>query len=262
MTQAALRREDVQATSARVGLKSLLLVGLKKEPVESLVPALRRRAIEVASTPSGPTAVAACRQRRYDLILVREPIADLAVEDLIAEIRRPGALCEHSYVQVVTGPARVEEFQALAGRQLSVCSVTDFGCMTGAISKVILGVSPRVALRIMAELMVRLDGGRLSRFCQVENVSESGLLIHTAELIPIGDSVEVALAVPGSAQPLRMTAKVVRHTGPHETVGFALKITAFQGVAERLWLDYLRTELTKDDTVPLGPPGVPVAASG
>lgn len=251
MTQPALNSERSHAPGPRVGLKSLLLIGLKREPVESLVPALRRHAVEVASTSKGSVALAACQQRRYDLIVVREPVSDLGFEEFLVGIRGSGSASEHSFVQVVTSPGRVEDLEGLVGRQIGVCSVTDFGDLIGAISRIVLGVAPRVALRMMVELTLRLEGGRLSRFCQVENVSESGLLIRTAELIPVGQSVDVTLSVPGSGQALQMSGRIVRHTGPHEPTGFALELVDFKGAAGRLWVEYLQRERTKDATRPV-----------
>lgn len=249
--QAELGSGSSQVARPRNGLKTLLLVGLKREPVESLVPALRRRAVEVASTTSGPIALASCQQRRYDLVVLREPVADLEVEDFLAEIRHPGSPCEHAFVQIVTGPGRVEELGHLAGRRLAVCSITDFGGLIATISRVILGIAPRVELRLMVELMMHLKGGKLARFCQVANVSETGVLVRTSDLIPVGESVEVMISLPGGAQPVRMDATVVRHTGPGEIAGFALKVTRFQGIARTLWRDFLRGQLALDDTHPL-----------
>lgn len=251
MTQPAMKSESSPVPGTRVGLKSILLVGLKKEPVESLVPALRRRAVEVASTAQAAVALESCRRRRYDLIVVREPLADMALEDLLTEVRRPSCASQNTFVQLVTSPAQVDELLGLAGRQVGVCSVTDFGGLVGAISHTVLGTSPRVALRMMVELTLRLEGGRLSRFCQVENVSESGILIRTAELVPVGEAVDVTLSIPGSGPPLHMSGRIVRHTGPHEITGFALQLTDFKGASRRLWVEYLERERTKDDTRPV-----------
>ncbi len=215
------------------------------------MPALRRRAVEVATTTCGRVAAAACRQQRHNLIVIREPVSELSLDDLLAEIRGPESLSSDAFVQVVTGPGRVEELAYLAGRGLSICSATDFGGLISTISRVILGIAPRVDRRLMVELTLRLDGGSLSRFCQAVNVSATGMLIHTHDMIPVGETVDIVLSTPGCTQPVRMTAKVVRHTGGREVGGFAVEMTSFQGSSQVVWREYLRQEIEKDDTQPV-----------
>jgi hypothetical protein len=225
------------ATSRRV--KRILLVGLKQVAIERLVPALRRGCFEVAPALTGPTAVAACRICRYDLLLVREPVAELELDQLVEGVRQSNNLSRRAFIQVLTDEKRVEELSARSGERFGVSQWGDFGDLLAVVSKRVLGVSPRVAERFMTEVNTHLAGGTLSRFYQVENLSESGMLIRTLDPLPVGERVVLSFSLPGTSHPVRVSGEVVRHTDPSEPEGFGLRFDEFAGLSFRRLRDYL-----------------------
>lgn len=220
-------------------LRRVLLIGLRREPIERLVPALRTGAFEVGVAHSGPGALAVCRRQRFDLLLIREPVRELSLEELLEELRASGGLSSRAFVQVLTDEYRIEELAGHTGDRLGVCHWADFPRLLSAVSREVLGVAPRVSKGLMVEVSTQVAGGTVSRFCQVENVSESGILIKTQELISVGESVVVALSLPGAPQLVRVSGEVVRHTEGAETRGFAVSFDAFAGLSLRWLCGYL-----------------------
>lgn len=239
MSEPTSVREPAVSPAAPWRVKRLLLVGLRKTPIERLVPALRYSAIEVAPARTGPSALAACRQRRHDLLLVREPVPELALEELLAGVRAADSLSSRAFVQVLTDESRVEELTSLVSDRFGVSHWADFGPILEVVSRQALGVAPRVSESLMAEVKTRLASGTVSRFCQVENISETGLLIRTSDLVAVDERVTMSFSLPGVSQPVRASGEVVRHTESAESGGFAVRFDEFAGVSQRRLRDFL-----------------------
>lgn len=44
-----------------------------------------------------------------------------------------------------------------------------------------------------------------------KNISSGGIFLQTEDLIPIGNELQLSFSIPGRKQPLKVSAKVVRH---------------------------------------------------
>jgi hypothetical protein len=181
----------------------------------------------------------ACRQRRFDALLVREPVPEMALEDFLDGLRVASGASNRAFVQVLAEQERVAELSPLANERFGISHWADFGSLLAFIAKNVLGVAPRLSERFMAEVNTQLAGGTLSRFCQVENISDSGLLIKTKAALPIGERVIMSFSLPGVSQPVRVSGDVVRHTDPSEIEGFAVRFDEFAGVSFRRLRDFL-----------------------
>ncbi len=233
MSEPVRRYEPAVSRAAPRRVKRVLLVGLKQAPIERLLPALKRGAFEVVPARTGPSALVACRQRRFDLLLVREPIAELALEDLLEGVRASDNLSSRAFVLVLTEESRVEELAPLVGERFDVSYWADFPHLLAVVSRQALGVAPRVSEHFMAEVRTQLAGGTVSRFHQVGNISETGLLVETRDLISIGGRVVLSFSLPGVSQSVRVSGEVVRHTERTEPDGFAVRFDEFAGVSFR-----------------------------
>ena len=240
MSEPVRQYEPMASPAPPRRVKRVLLVGLKKDPIERLVPALQRDAFEVVPARTGPRALATCRQRRFDLLLVREPVAGLALEELLEGVRASDNLSSRAFVLVLTEESRVEELAPLVGERLDLSHWADFGRLLAVVSRHALGVAPRVSERFMAEVNMPLAGGTVSRFHQVGNISETGLLIETRDLIPIGERVMMTFSLSGVSQPVRVSGEVVRHAERAEPDGFAVRFDEFADVSFRRLRDFLK----------------------
>jgi hypothetical protein len=239
MSEPARKPESPSVGVASRRVKRILLVGLKQAPIERLVPALRRGCFEVAPARTGPSALAACRICRYDLLLVREPIAELGLDELVEGVRDSNNLSRRAFIQVLTDENRVEELSTRSNERFGVSLWGDFGGLLSVVSRRVLGVSPRVAERFMTEVNTQAAGGTLSRFYEVENLSESGMLVKTIDPLQIGERVVLSFSLPGASQPVRVAGEVVRHTAPSEPAGFGVRFNEFAGVSFRRLRDFL-----------------------
>ena len=102
-------------------------------------------------------------------------------------------------------------------------------------------IAPRKSVRFPARIEVRLAGGRDTVFCQTENLSKTGALLHTDRSYDKGTRLTIELRVGEDDKPLMVVAEVVRSktSGRDRIAGIAVRFVSFHPGAERRLHDYL-----------------------
>ena len=107
----------------------------------------------------------------------------------------------------------------------------------------LLDISSRASFRIL--LNVSVDGtiGNTSFFCRSENISASGMLIETDQLLAKGDIIACSFFLPAGMR-IQTTAEVMRSIrqgyvpGPHQ---YGIRFTRLTAEAKRALADFVET---------------------
>ncbi|HLE40558.1 MAG TPA: PilZ domain-containing protein [Nitrospirota bacterium] len=107
----------------------------------------------------------------------------------------------------------------------------------------LLDISSRASFRIL--LNVSVDGtiGNTSFFCRSENISASGMLIETDQLLAKGDIIACSFFLPAGMR-IQTTAEVMRNirqgygSGPHQ---YGIRFTRLTPEAKRALADFVET---------------------
>lgn len=243
MTVTALGRETSTTFSHPGRRKSVLLLGIRQESLLRLAPQLGQKGIELVAAAEGRDALELATGRRFELVIVRHPVAGMPIDELFEGLRRPGSRSVSSYVLVLTESASAESLQELAGERSSFANATDFDMILAVVSRKVLGVARRAGSRLMVQLGLRMLGARVSHFCQVVNISESGMLVRTSDRPEVGEEVGVTFSLPEVPHPIEARGRVVRHTGPPEVDGVAVRFVGLDRASRSRVRDYVGGQL-------------------
>lgn len=203
--------------------KSILLLGIRQEALLRLAPQLRQAEIEVVTARDAHSALEICAARRVELVVIRHPVDGITIDELMTRLRRTGSRSRLSYVLVLTESASDEVLRKLAGRNSRFVNSSDFGVILSVVARQVLGVARRVGSRLMVQIELWMSGTHVSHFCQVINISETGMLVRTGDRPELHEVVEVTFTLPDMPQPIHTSARVARHTDPREPEGVALE---------------------------------------
>jgi CheY-like chemotaxis protein len=240
---AALFDAHASSTASRTRVKSVMLVGLHREALLRLAPALQAHAIELVEAADPRQALDLATGRRFDLLVVRHPLDGIAIDEFLTLLRRPGCRSHRVFALVLTEGASDKALDHLQGARSRFVNATEFDVILSVIAQNGLGVAPRVDGNLMVRLGLTLFGQQATRFCQVRNISESGMLVRIAERPPIGEIVSLTFSLPQSSRPLELEAQVVRHTGVREIEGVALRFVRLDRATRGYLRDYVGSRL-------------------
>lgn len=167
----------------------------------------------------------------------------MPIDELLGGIRDRGGRSSHAYALIITQAASEASLRQLGDRRSRFINASDFDVIVSVVASEVLGVAPRVPSRLMVELVLRMAGARVSRFCQVANISESGVLVRTTDPPPCGEKAVLVLSLPEAPQPIRVEARVVRHTESHEADGVALRFVDMSRFARTQIRAYVASRL-------------------
>ncbi len=222
----------------------VLVVIQSPETFEAVMPLLSRATLKVERIPSAPGALKVAGKSRYDLILAQHPLPDLGLKEFLSGLRRLRSRSKAAPVVLLTQPDCVDP---VAGRPRSdrveaISLEQPTTQILAAISKA-LGVAPRTAVRLLVQLRVKLVGGSFVLACQSKNLSESGLLLRTSRLLPVGSEVQFSFCLPDDQREIAGLARVVRHAGPEDHMeGMGLTFLRMESAARALLRDFLASE--------------------
>ncbi len=212
-------------------VRRVLVVGSEAPALATVIPLLRRAKFEVTTVPDGPESLATVEAERYDLILVGYPLRETPFSRLIEAIRRKGAPCRNSGVLVLAHQNAFDEAERFLGRGVNRVVQED-----GGANRLILmvadlaGEAPRISLRTVVQMDVRIGRERELALHQTENLSSSGMLVRADRTFPIGTRFDFEISLPGSSTAVAGTAEIVRQADmAHEKVrGFAVRFLSFK----------------------------------
>lgn len=224
-------------------LQRILAVGMEPVVWGRLEALLNRSYFEVDKVPRGDSGRVLCEAIAFDLLLVRYPLTDIDVSDLLAAVRHPGSLCARSQVLLVADEARLFQAQLLVGQGADAALATErTGELLSEFAARLLHVAPRVASRVMVRLQARIGDGDSQAFCQTVDLSTSGMFVHTDVLYPLGTRTSFQLFLPQENGAVVGSAEVVRQAagGQSRPEGIGLRWIDFRGGGEarlRAFLD-------------------------
>jgi CheY-like chemotaxis protein len=214
----------------------VLVVGLERPLYLKIEPILGRSALSADRVQKGESGLALTDHAVFDLLVVRHPLPDMSLGTFINRVHDPGAPCGAAPILVLTEDSQIESVRALLpGGGREVMSIKEPARLLQEIASRLLGVTPRVASRVLVRLRVDLGQGPQLVSCQSENLSETGMLLRAEDLFPLGTRVQFEFTLPGERVPVQGDAEVVRHTvaDVESVLGMGLKVLAFKGDGAR-----------------------------
>lgn len=188
--------------------KKVLLVGDCGGMIQSSEGPLQRAELVVRTASSGREALTAHRIYEADLIVTDLDLPDMTAEHLCQLIREDGHLRKVSLL-VVCGADEGERQRAADCRANShVVRPVDGEALAVQITR-LLAIRHRAAFRVLARITVGGIDNVRSFFCTSENLSASGILIETEELLSVGESLECGFFLPGAVR-VMAAGRVVR----------------------------------------------------
>ena len=223
MTAMALDMEALASIQLHRKRQGVLLLGVRQDAILRLAPQLLKETIELVKAPNAVAALKLVARRRFDLVVIRHPVVGMPIDELLSRLRRPGNRSSRAYVLVLAEPAAKEGLKELAGPQTRLADSSDFDVILSVVARQILGVARRADTRLMVRIGLWIAGAEVSHFCQIANLSESGMFVRTGDRPPLDETVEVSFSLPDAPHPIHSKASVVRHAGSREVGGMALR---------------------------------------
>jgi hypothetical protein len=178
------------------------------QPIE---PVLHRSAFEVHRVRSVEPTLELCRTLpSLDLLIATCPLDTSDVGGFVAEVRR----LRTPNPPLVLLLAKSDLFDSLDRVPDEHLQFLSLDQSPEELQKEVLvrfGRRPRVAQRILVRLEVHLEFATVFRACQTVNLSETGMLVRTSELFPVGTMTQYNLLLEEDPRPVQGMAEVVRH---------------------------------------------------
>ncbi len=193
--------------------RKVLLIIHAPEVFETVKSLLRGMPVEADRIRNGSGAVTLARKARYDVILAEYPLPDLQLDDLLRHLRRPNSPLKATPLVLLSTSSETELVNDRPATDLvQLISLDQSPTQLQQAVSGVLGVALRSATRLLVQLQLELHGKPLARVCQCKNVSDSGLLLHTSRLLPIGTELPLSFSLPQDPREITAVARVVRHT--------------------------------------------------
>lgn len=194
----------------RVG-RHVLVLAPPRSPVDRLLPSLKGAGFEVHRVPPGRIALELVQATAFDLVVAVTPMPGIALEDLVAVLRAPGAVCRRAGL-LVAAAGDPAEAEALLGRGVNrVVRGANPGRLLEAAAD-LLQVEPRRRVRAVVALEAGAPGGPVRDVARTRDLSLTGMLFTGATQIEVGMHVGFELLLPGQATAVSGRAAVVRST--------------------------------------------------
>lgn len=216
-------------------LRRILAVGMEPELYGRIEALLNRSYFEVDKVPRGRSGEVLCAAIGFDLVLIRFPLPDIGVTDLLAALKVPGSPCARSQVLLLADETQLFLAERLVGQGADMAVAADrTGELLSEFAARLLEVAPRVASRVMVRLQARIDDGVRQEFCQTVDLSASGMFVRTDARYPSGTTMSFQLVLPEDRDAVVGTVEVVRHAagGKGRPDGIGLRYLEFRAGSE------------------------------
>lgn len=233
-----------------------MTVGSHGGPLERLEQELDRPPLDVHHVHLASTGLSAMESLRLEVIVVAYPPNDLSSEEFFAGLDEALALLGNTKVVLLADERFLKQIEPHLDRRHLLLSPSWSPVL---LRRYILSLVPtemRCSPRLMLRLEVELGTGPKLWMCQTENISESGMLVRTNQLLLVGAEVRVAIMLPICEDPIKIKAEVVRHTNPKlETIrGVGLRFLELDGAERAALREYL--DMQDDSLAAIHEPGI------
>lgn len=213
------------------GRRSVLVVNVDAELYEKVAPLLNRTEFEVDRFPRASAALDLVGRIPVDVLLVGYPLPDVAVQQFLDAIRSESSPCRQSPLLLLAHREQLAEARRFVGRGANrVVAVEESAERLQAEVSKLLAVAPRSSLRLMVRMLVNIGEGATLEMAQSENLSETGMLVHTGEVYPLGSRLNFEFHLGGDRLPIRGEGEVARHTTPgrEQVRGMGIRFVSFE----------------------------------
>jgi DNA-binding NarL/FixJ family response regulator len=225
--------------------RNVLAIGLTLDEFSRVGPFLERDDFEVDRFPSSAGALELTGQVAIEVLIVRYPLRDFELSELLREVRREDSPCRHSPVVLLAAAGQKSEAETYIGRGANrVIDIEAASSEIQATLSELLSVAPRKAARFLARLEIKLGDAKDMILCQTENFSLSGMLIKTDRRYEVGTRIDFEFSLPNDPRPIGGVAEVVRHTmiGRDAVGGIGMRFLSFAGDSQRRFEAFLRRQ--------------------
>ena len=193
--------------------RSLLVVNADQELFDKIAPLLDRQELEVDRFPRARSALELVSRVPVDVLVVGYPLPDVPAPEFLDAVRGTASPCRQSPLLLLAHRDDLEDARRFIGRGVNeVVAVEESADRLQAAISRLLAVAPRSSLRTMVRIVVNIGEGAALEMAQSENLSETGMLVRTGEVYPIGSRMSFEFHLGGQSQPIRGEGEVVRQT--------------------------------------------------
>jgi CheY-like chemotaxis protein len=213
------------------GRRSVLAVNVDQDLYDKVSPLLNRTEFEVDRFPRASAALDLVSRVPVDVLLVGYPLPDVSTQSFLDSIRAEGAPCRQSPLLLLAHRDQLAEARRFLGRGVNrVVAVEESAEQLQREVSELLAVAPRSSLRLMVRMVVNIGDGASLELAQSENLSETGMLVRTGEVYPIGSRLNFEFHLGGNHLPIRGAGEVVRHTTPdrEQVRGMGIRFVSFE----------------------------------
>ncbi len=212
--------------------RRVLVVGEVGRLLDSVVPVLRRTEFSVHRVDRLEEALALQCEQAFDLIVARVIEGEATIDSLIERLRAAHSASRRAGLLLLADRPNFEHARSFLGRGVNRVITLDSSPEEVLHSVAdLIGSPPRLAVRTLAQLSVRVGFARQLALFQTENLSALGMLLRGDSEIPVGTHFDFELSLPGDPQAVVGAAQVVWHTDPqrHGFAGFGVRFVSFRG---------------------------------
>ncbi len=161
----------------------------------------------LARTPEEGIRLA--QKNRFSLILFDGDVSEHELRPAIALLRSEPLLGDLPLVVFTTGGDKAMNESLLAqGCSAVLTKPLDLAIVYGVLAR--LSGQPRTTPRIPVKIRVEIEEGVPEKFLTCVNLSEGGIYLRTAELVPEGSILHVKFKLPHDTETITLEAQVVR----------------------------------------------------
>ncbi len=223
----------------------MLVVGADPALLRQIAPVLHRAEFAVHTSPSSELVLDLVRGTAFELVVVAYPVVGLPLDNLLAAVREAGSSCRPAGFMLLSEADALPEAQTFVDRGVNRAVGRDWAesRLYQAFAD-LLEVAPRVAVRFVVHLAVRLVQDTRLLQCHTVNLSRSGMLVCGPRDLAVGSAMDFIFAVPGQARPIRGGGEMVRVTdvGRERLEGFGLRFRSFRNDDRARLEEYLATQ--------------------
>lgn len=223
-------------------IRNVLVVGVEAEFHRNFEQILKRRNFDVDRVAEPGCALALIEAVAIDVLVLRYPMFEPTVEELIEAIRRPGSPCRRSAVLILASDDDLGKAGELAeADRTQVLPIDSEESLFQETVSNLLRATPRMSVRITIRLEALLDNGSTMLLTQTENVSRGGMLVKVRKQQPIDAKLNFELLLPEDSVPVRGRGQVVRHTRDWrgDVTGVGIKFSDFEQSGDDRLREYL-----------------------
>ena len=219
------------ASSPSAGRRSVLVVNVDQELYDKVAPLLNRTEFEVDRFPRARAALDLVARVPVDVLLLGYPLPDVAVQEFLDAIRGESSPCRQSPLLLLAHREQLPEARRFIGRGVNrVVAVEESPERLQREVSDLLAVAPRSSLRLMVRMVVNIGEGAALEMAQTENLSETGMLVRTGEVYPMGSRLTFEFHLGGTNLPIRGEGEVARQTTPgrEQVRGVGVRFVSFE----------------------------------